>query len=86
MILETLSEVEQKQYLTELYDLEPLSELQKKQYLAELGLEPVLDYYNKEILKHNGLCFKSLELRKKRDRIFQLMREEEKELAYHDWK
>ena len=60
---------------------EPLSELQKKQYLAEIGLEPVLDYYNKEILKHNGLCFKSLELREKRDRCFKLMREEYQELC-----
>lgn len=76
LISETLSEVEQKQYLNELYDLEPLSELQKKQYLAEIGLEPVLDYYNKEILKHRGLCKLSLELRKKRDRCFKLMREE----------
>ena len=64
---------------------EPLSELQKKQYLAEIGLEPVLDYYNSEILKHDRMCFKNLELRVKRDRIFKLMREEEKELSYHDW-
>ena len=64
---------------------EPLSELQKKQYLAELGLEPVLAYYNNEIKKHNCVCFKSLELIEKRDRIFKLMREEEKELSYHDW-
>ena len=54
---------------------------QKKQYLAELGLEPVLDYYNKEILKHRGLCKLSLELRKKRDRCFKLMREEYQELC-----
>jgi len=80
-ISEPLNEVEQKQYLNELYDLEPLSELQKKQYLAELGLEPVLDYYNKEILKHRGLCKLSLELRKKRDRCFKLMREEYQELC-----
>ena len=81
LISETLSEVEQKQYLNELYDLEPLSELQKKQYLAEIGLEPVLDYYNKEILKHRGLCKLSLKLRKKRDRCFKLMREEYQELC-----
>ena len=61
--------------------LEPLSELQKKQYLAELGLEPVLSYYNNEIKKHNCVCFKSLELRGKRDRVFELMREEYQELC-----
>ena len=70
---------------------EPLSELQKKQYLAEIGLEPVLDNYNKEIIKHGQLCFtcreeglichKNLELRKKRNKVFKLMREEEKELC-----
>ena len=81
LISETLSELEQKQYLNELYDLEPLSELQKKQYLAEIGLEPVLDYYNKEILKHRGLCKLSIELREKRDRCFKLMREEYQELC-----
>ena len=53
--------------------------------MAELGLEPILANYNKEILKHGHMCFKNLELRVKRDRIFKLMREEEKELAYHDW-
>ena len=78
---ERLSELEEKQYLTGLYDLEPLSELQKKQYLAEIGLDPVLNYYNKEILKHRGLCKLSLELRKKRDRCFKLMREEYRELC-----
>ena len=60
---------------------EPLSELQKQQYLTELGLQPVLDYYNNEILKHSGLCFKSLELREKRDRCFKIMREEYQELC-----
>ena len=90
-MLEPLSEVEQKQYLTELYDLEPLSELQKKQYLAEIGLEPVLDNYNKEIIKHGQLCFKcreeglichkNLELIAKRDRCFKIMREEYQELC-----
>jgi len=64
---------------------EPLTDIQKKQYMAELGLEPILAYYNKEILKHGHMCFKNLELRVKRNRIFQLMREEEKELSYHDW-
>ena len=62
---------------------EPLTDIQKKQYMAELGLEPILDYYNKEILKHGHMCFKNLELRVKRNRIFKLMREEEKELSYH---
>jgi len=60
---------------------EPLSELQKTQYLAELGLEPILSYYNNEIRKHNCVCFKSLELIEKRDRIFKLMREEYQELC-----
>ncbi len=64
---------------------EPLTDIQKKQYMTELGLEPILAYYNKEILKHDHMCFKNLELRVKRDRIFKLMREEEKELSYHDW-
>ena len=64
---------------------EPLTDIQKKQYMAELGLEPILDYYNKEILIHGHMCFKNLELRVKRDRIFKLMREEEKELSYHNW-
>ena len=70
---------------------EPLSELQKKQYLAEIGLEPVLDNYNKEIIKHAKLCFichearlichKNLELIAKRDRCFKIMREEYQELC-----
>ena len=74
---------------------EPLTDIQKKQYMAELGLEVILGNYNKEILKHGQLCFKcrdeglichkNIELREKRNRIFQLMREEEKELSYHDW-
>ena len=64
---------------------EPLTDIQKKQYMTELGLEPILAYYNKEILKHGHMCFKNLELRVKRNRIFKLMREEEKELSYHDW-
>ena len=38
---------------------EPLTEIQKKQYLTELGLEPILAYYNKEILKHDRMCFKT---------------------------
>jgi len=58
-----------------------LSELQKQQYLTELGLEPVLAYYNNEIKKHSRLCFKSLELREKRDRCFVIMREEYRELV-----
>jgi len=60
---------------------EPLNELQKQQYLTELGLEPVLSYYNNEIKKHSRLCFKSLELREKRDRCFVIMREEYRELC-----
>ena len=60
---------------------EPLTEIQKKQYLTELGLEPVLSYYNNEIKKHSRLCFKSLELREKRDRCFVIMREEYRELC-----
>ena len=64
---------------------EPLTDIQKKQYMTELGLEPILAYYNKEILKHGHMCFKNLEIRVKRNRIFKLMREEEKELSYHDW-
>ena len=64
---------------------EPLTDIQKKQYMTELGLEPILAYYNKEILKHGHMCFKNLEIRVKRNRIFKLMREEEKELSYHNW-
>ena len=70
---------------------EPLSELQKKQYLAELGLEQVLNNYNKEIIRHSKLCFKcrdegiichkNLELIAKRDRCFKIMREEYQELS-----
>ena len=64
---------------------EPLTDIQKKQYMAELGLEPILACYNNEIRKHDFMCFKNIELRVKRNRIFKLMREEEKELSYHDW-
>jgi len=60
---------------------EPLTELQKQQYLTELGLEPVLSYYNNEIKKHSRVCFKSLELREKRDRCFVIMREVYQELC-----
>ena len=65
----------------EVSTFEPLSELQKQQYLSELGLEPILSYYNNEIQKHSRVCFKSLELREKRDRCFRLMREEYQELC-----
>ena len=65
----------------EVLTYEPLTELQKQQYLSELGLEPVLSYYNNEIKKHSRVCFKSLELREKRDRCFQIMREEYQELC-----
>ena len=64
----------------EVSPFEPLSDLQKQQYLTELGLDPVLSYYNNEIKKHSRVCFKSLELREKRDRCFKLMREEYQEL------
>ena len=60
---------------------EPLTEIQKTQYLTELGLEPVLGYYNKEILKHKTMCFKNLQLRRKRNRCFKLMREISRELC-----
>jgi len=49
---------------------ENLNEEQKLEYLVNIGLVPLREYYNKEILKHNRICFKNLELRKKRDRIF----------------
>ena len=49
---------------------EKLNEEQKLEYLVNLGLVPLREYYNKEILKHERICFKNLELRKKRDRIF----------------
>lgn len=49
---------------------ENLNEEKKLEYLINLGLVPLREYYNKEILKHNRICFKNLELRKKRDRIF----------------
>ena len=60
---------------------EPLTEIQKKQYLTELGLEPILAYYNKEIRKHDHICFKKRELFEKRDRCFKLIREEYRELV-----
>ena len=49
---------------------ERLSEDQKLEHLINLGLVPLREYYNKEILKHSSLCYESLQLRKKRDRIF----------------
>ena len=60
---------------------EPLTDIQKKQYMTELGLEPILAYYNKEIRKHDHICFKKRELFEKRDRCFKLMREEYRELV-----
>ena len=60
---------------------EPLTDIQNKQYMAELGLEPILADYNKEILKHDRMCFKNIELRIKRNRCFKLMREEYRELC-----
>ena len=75
----------------EVSTFEPLSELQKQQYLDELGLQQVLDNYNKEILKHLDLCGKCrsdglicheyVELVRIRDRVFKEMREEYQELC-----
>ena len=60
---------------------EPLTDIQKKQYMAELGLEVILGNYNKEIRKHDRICFKKRELFEKRDRCFKLIREEYRELC-----
>ena len=68
----------------ELYPHECLSSDQKKQYMAELGLEPILTWYNKEILKHRGNCKLKIELATKRNRVFQLLREEYLELFPED--
>ena len=66
------------------YPHECLSSEQKKQYMAELGLEPILAWYNKEILKHRGNCQMKIELTTKRNRAFQLLREEYLELFPED--
>jgi len=68
----------------ELYPHECLNDLQKKQYMTELGLEPILAYYNKEILKHQGNCQLKTQLVIKRNRTFQLLREEVRELFPED--
>ena len=71
--------------------LESLTETQKQQYLDELGLQQVLDNYNKEILKHLDLCGKCrseglicheyIELVRIRDRVFKEMRKEYQEIS-----
>ena len=68
----------------EIYPHECLSDLQKKQYMTELGLEPILAWYNKEILKHRGNCKLKTQLVIKRNRTFQLLREEVRELFPED--
>ena len=68
----------------EIYPHECLSDLQKKQYMTELGLEPILAWYNKEILKHRGNCSMKIKLVTKRNRTFQLLREEVRELFPED--
>jgi len=54
----------------------------KQQYLDEFGLEQILDDYNGEILKHdcNPICAKKIELIKKRNKVFRLLRDELKEI------
>jgi len=66
------------------YPPECLNSEQKKQYMTELGLEPILAWYNKEILKHRGNCKLKIELTTKRNRIFKLLREEYLELFPED--
>ena len=68
----------------EIYPHECLNDLQKKQYMTELGLEPILAWYNKEILKHQGNCKLKTQLVIKRNRTFQLLREEVRELFPED--
>ena len=64
-----------------LFKEDQLSDIQKQQYLDEFGLEQILDNYNAEILKHKTICFKSIELREKRNKLFKLIRSERKEVA-----
>ena len=52
--------------------------------MTELGLEPILAWYNKEILKHRGNCKLKTQLVIKRNRAFQLLREEVRELFPED--
>ena len=54
----------------------------KQQYLDEFGLEQILDDYNAKILKHdcNPICEKKIELIKKRNKVFRLLRDELKEI------
>jgi len=68
----------------EIYPHETLSDLQKKQYMTELGLEPILAWYNKEILKHRANCSMKIKLVTKRNRVFKLLREEVRELFPED--
>ena len=68
----------------EIYPHECLSDLQKKQYMTELGLEPILAWYNKEILKHQANCSMKIKLVIKRNRAFKLLREEVRELFPED--
>jgi len=64
-----------------MFKQDEFTDIQKQQYLDEFGLEQILDNYNAEIRKHQTVCFKSLELRKKRDKVFRLIRDERKEVA-----
>ena len=64
-----------------MFKQDEFTDIQKQQYLDEFGLEQILDNYNAEIRKHRTVCFKSLELRKKRDKVFRLIRDERKEVA-----
>ena len=64
-----------------MFKQDEFTDIQKQQYLDEFGLEQILDNYNAEIRKHQTVCFKSLELRKKRDKVFRLIRDELKEVA-----
>jgi len=68
----------------EIYPHECLNDLQKKQYMTELGLEPILVWYNKEILKHRENCSMKIKLVTKRNRVFRLLREEMRELFPED--
>ena len=84
MIIESPLKCAWRVMVMELYPHEFLSDLQKKQYMTELGLEPILAWYNKEILKHRGNCNMKTQLVIKRNRAFQLLREEVRELFPED--
>jgi GTPase Era involved in 16S rRNA processing len=64
-----------------MFKQDEFTDIQKQQYLDEFGLEQILDNYNAEILKHKTICFKSIELREKRNKLFKLIRAERKEVA-----